>query len=65
MLKTIFDVIIDKSEFRSEPGFALGVGTLFKLEETLSLDINVKFQFVKDSEFINVGNTGISISNNK
>jgi len=56
------NVIIDKSEFRSEPGFALGLGTLFKIEETLSLDINVKFQFVKDSEFINVGNSEISTS---
>jgi opacity protein-like surface antigen len=56
------NVTIDKSEFRSEPGFALGVGTLFKLEETLSLDFNVKFQFVQDSEYINIGNSTISTS---
>lgn len=56
------NVVIDKSEFRSEPGFALGVGTLFTLEETLSLDISIKYQFVKDSEYINVGNSNISTS---
>ena len=56
------NVIIDKSEFRSEPGFALGVGTLFRIEEALSLDVNVKYQFVQDSEYINIGNNKISTS---
>ena len=56
------NVIIDKSEFRSEPGFALGGGTIFSLEENLSLDINVKYQFVQDSEYLNIDNNKISAS---
>ena len=45
---------IDESEFRSEAGFVVGMGTLFPLQEELSLDFNVKYHLVQDSEYINV-----------
>lgn len=53
---------IDKSEFRNEAGFAVGLGTLFGLSDVLSLDISVKYQFVQDSEYLNVNYNSISTS---
>ena len=55
-------VTIDKSEFRSEAGFAAGMGILFRLSQVMSLDIGVKYQFVQDSEYLNVNRSSIETS---
>jgi outer membrane protein W len=54
---------VDKSEFRSEPGFAFGGGVLFPLNEELLLDVNVRYHWVQDSEYINY--EGSSIANSR
>jgi len=56
------EVPIDESEFRSEPGFAAGIGILFPLKEDLNFDINVRYTFIQDSEYLNLGNSTISSS---
>lgn len=56
------EVKIDKSEFRSEAGFAAGMGLLFRLGQELSLDISIKYQFVQDSEYLNVNRNSIETS---
>ena len=56
------EVKIDKSEFRSEAGFAAGMGFLFRLSRVLSLDISFKYQFVQDSEYLNVNRNSIETS---
>jgi opacity protein-like surface antigen len=55
-------VTIDKSEFRSEAGFAAGMGLLFGLSQELSLDLGIKYQFVQDSEYLNVNRNSIETS---
>ncbi|MBT8382246.1 MAG: outer membrane beta-barrel protein [Ignavibacteria bacterium] len=55
---------VDESEFRSEPGFAFGGGVLFPLNEELSVDANVRYHWVRDSEYINYG-SGSSIDNSR
>ena len=57
-------VQVDESEFRSEPGFAFGGGVLFPLNEELSLDANVRYHWVRDSEYLNYG-SGNSIANSR
>jgi opacity protein-like surface antigen len=42
---------IDNSEFRSEPGVALGLGGSLPVGENLYADLNVRYHFVRDSEF--------------
>ncbi|MGB5874224.1 MAG: hypothetical protein WBG01_03525 [Bacteroidota bacterium] len=42
---------IDNSEFRSEPGIALGLGGSLPIGENLFADLNVRYHFVRDSEF--------------
>ena len=54
---------IDQSEFRSEPGVAFGGGVLFPLKNDLSLDVNVRYHWVQDSEYINY--QGSSIANSQ
>jgi len=54
---------IDQSEFRSEPGVAFGGGVLFPLQNDLSLDVNVRYHWVQDSEYINY--QGSSIANSQ
>lgn len=53
---------IDESEFRSEPGFVFGGGVLFPLKEELSLDVNVRYHWVQDSEYIDYQGTAIANS---
>lgn len=54
------EVPIDRSEFRSEPGFTAGGGVLFPLNEELNIDFNVRYTFIQDSEYLNLG--GISVA---
>ena len=56
------DVPIDKSEFKSEPGFSVGGGLLFPLSEELNLDVNLRYTFIQDSEYLNFGSTSVSTS---
>jgi len=42
---------LDNAEFRSEPGVALGLGGGLPVGENLYADLNVKYHFVRDSEF--------------
>jgi opacity protein-like surface antigen len=56
------EVSIDRSEFRSEAGFSIGGGVLFPLSEELNLDVNLRYTFVQDSEYLNLGNTSLSNS---
>jgi opacity protein-like surface antigen len=46
--------VIDKSEFSSEPGFALGLGALFPVSKEISIDVNARYHFVRNSETIKV-----------
>lgn len=55
---------VDESEFRSEPAFVFGGGLLFPLNEELSLDLNVRYHWVQDSEFLNYG-PGNSLANSR
>lgn len=55
---------LDESEFRSEPGFAFGGGVLFPLNKELSLDVNVRYHWIRDSEYLNYG-SGNSIANSR
>jgi len=54
---------VDESEFRSEPGIAFGGGVLFPFNEELLLDVNVRYHWVQDSEYINY--QGSSIANSR
>jgi hypothetical protein len=45
---------VDKSEFSSEPGFDLGLGALFPVGKEISLDINARYHFVRNSGTIKV-----------
>jgi opacity protein-like surface antigen len=57
---------VDESEFRSEPGFAFGGGVLFPLNQELSLDVNVRYHWINDSEYSNIDyGTGNSIANSR
>lgn len=56
------EIPIDKSEFRSEPGFTAGGGMLFPLNEELNIDFNVRYTFVQDSEYLNLGGTSVATS---
>jgi len=53
---------IDESEFRSEPGFVFGGGVLFPLKDDISLDVNVRYNWINDSEYINYSGTAIANS---
>jgi hypothetical protein len=57
-------VQVDESEFRSEPGVAFGGGVLFPLNEELSIDANVRYHWIRDSEYLNYG-SGNSIANSR
>jgi opacity protein-like surface antigen len=57
---------VDESEFRSEAGFAVGGGVLFPLQEELSLDVNVRYNWINDSEYSDVTTTdGTSLANSR
>ena len=57
---------VDESEFRSEAGFAFGGGVLFPLQEELSLDVNVRYNWINDSEYSGVTTTnGTSLANSR
>jgi outer membrane protein W len=53
---------VDESEFRSEAGVAFGGGVLFPLNKELSLDVNVRYHWVNDSEYIDYEGTSIANS---
>ena len=53
---------IDQSEFRSEPGIAVGGGLLLPLKNDISLDISVRYHWVQDSEYINYEGTELANS---
>ena len=53
---------VDESEFRSEAGIAFGGGVLFPLNKELSLDVNVRYHWVNDSEYIDYEGTSIANS---
>ncbi len=55
---------VNESEFRSEAGFAFGGGVLFPLNKELSLDANVRYHWINDSEYLNYG-SGNSIANSR
>ena len=57
---------VDESEFRSEAGFAFGGGVLFPLQKELSLDVNVRYNWINDSEYSGVTTTnGTSLANSR
>jgi len=45
---------IDQSEFSSEPGFALGLGALFPVSKEISIDVNARYHFVRNSGTIKI-----------
>jgi opacity protein-like surface antigen len=45
---------IDESEYRFEGGFAAGGGVLFPLNEELSIDANLRYHWINDSEYSDV-----------
>jgi hypothetical protein len=45
---------IDKSEFSSEPGFDLGFGALFPVSKEISIDVNARYHFARNSGTIKV-----------
>ena len=55
---------VDESEFRSEPGFVFGGGVLFPFNKELSLDVNVRYHWIQDSEYLNYG-SGNSLGNSR
>jgi len=48
---------IDNSEFRSEPGIALGIGGMLPVGTNLYADGSIKYNLVRDSQFSTSGNT--------
>ncbi len=45
---------VDESEFSSEPGFDLGFGALFPVGKEISIDVNARYHFVRNSGTIKV-----------
>ncbi len=45
---------IDQSEFSSEPGFDLGLGALFPVSKEISIDVNARYHFVRNSGTIKI-----------
>ncbi len=45
---------IDQSEFSSEPGFDLGFGALFPVSKEISIDVNARYHFVRNSGTIKI-----------
>ncbi len=57
---------VDDSEFRSETGFAFGGGVILPLQADLSLDINVRYHWINDSEYSDITTTdGTSLANSR
>jgi opacity protein-like surface antigen len=52
----------DKSDLNSEPGVVVGAGVLFPLTEKMSLDVNARYHWIEDYEYINYEGTSISNS---
>jgi len=50
-------VPVDESEYRFEGGFAAGGGVLFPLNEELSIDANLRYHWINDSEYSDVATT--------
>ena len=51
-------VFAKSSQFRAEPGLNLGMGVLLPLSPGKSLDLGVRYNFVKDSQYYNLAGTG-------
>jgi opacity protein-like surface antigen len=57
---------VDQSEYRFESGFTLGGGVLFPLQDELSLDINLRYHWINDSEYSDVPTSdGTSLGSSK
>lgn len=50
-------VPVDESEYRFEGGLAVGGGVLFPLNEELSIDANLRYHWINDSEYSDVQTT--------
>ena len=48
---------VDESEYRFEGGFVAGGGVLFPLNEELSIDANLRYHWINDSEYSDVPTT--------
>ncbi|MEJ2103535.1 MAG: outer membrane beta-barrel protein [Ignavibacteriaceae bacterium] len=55
---------VDESEFRSEPAFVFGGGVLFPFNKELSLDVNIRYHWIQDSEYLNY-DSGNSLGNSR
>jgi hypothetical protein len=55
---------VNISEFRSEPAIIFGGGILFPLNKELSLDVNIRYHWIRDSQYLSYG-SGNSIANSK
>ena len=53
-------VFYGRTKFRAEPGFNAGMGVLLPLSPGKSLDLGVRYNFVKDSQYYNLAGTGAS-----
>ena len=51
-------VFSESSSFRAEPGLDLGLGVLLPLSPDKSLDIGVRYNFVKDSQYYSFATSG-------
>ena len=57
---------VDESEYRFEGGFVAGGGVLFPLNEELSIDANLRYHWINDSEYSDVQTTdGTTLGSSK
>jgi len=55
-------VFAESSQFRVEPGLNVGIGALLPLSPGKLLDLGVRYNFVKDSQYSNFGGTSTTSS---
>jgi hypothetical protein len=55
-------VFAESSQFRAEPGLNVGIGALLPLSSGKSLDLGVRYNFVKDSQYSNFAGTSTTSS---
>jgi hypothetical protein len=51
----------ETSEFKAEAGVNLGLGVLAPIKENLSLDISVRYHFIRDSEYSSSASSGSNV----
>ena len=57
---------VNQSEYRFESGFTVGGGVLFPLQDELSLDLNLRYCLINDSEYSDVPTSdGTSLGSSK